>query len=285
MSIPLLETIDAVREAVAAARQAGHRIGFVPTMGALHQGHAALLEAARRECGYVLASIFVNPTQFGPNEDLARYPRTLEADRALCAQAGTAAVFFPTPEMMYPAGFATVVEVPALAQGLCGRSRPTHFRGVCQVVLKLFNIVQPDIAYFGEKDAQQLRIIQRMTRDLDLPLRISPQPTVREPDGLALSSRNRYLDPDQRAQATVLIRALQSAARDIQAGERQASRVRQRLLDVIAEAPLAQVDYAEVVDGENLQPLDQLAGPVLLALAVKFGSTRLIDNLSLQVAG
>ncbi len=284
MTVRLVETIAAVREAVAAARRAGQTIGFIPTMGALHAGHAALLEAARRECGCVVASIFVNPTQFGPNEDYARYPRTLDADTALCAQAGCDLLFVPAVAEMYPTGFATIVEVPALAQGLCGASRPTHFRGVCVVVLKLFNIVQPDVAYFGAKDGQQVRIIARMTRDLDLPIRIAVQPTVREPDGLALSSRNRYLEADERAQATVLNRALQAAAADIVAGERRPGVVRERLVRTIAEAPLARVDYAEVVHGDDLQPLETLAGPVLLALAVRFGKTRLIDNLSLTVA-
>jgi pantoate--beta-alanine ligase len=283
MTVPLLETIAATRAAVTGARGTGKSIGLVPTMGALHRGHRALLEAARRETGFVVCSIFVNPTQFGPNEDFSRYPRTLPADLTICEEAGTDAVFFPSIAEMYPGGFATVVEVPALAQGLCARSRPTHFRGVCTVVLKLFNIVAPDIAYFGEKDAQQVRIIARMTRDLDLPLRIAPQPIVRESDGLALSSRNRYLDPDQRRQATVLQRALQEAGERIQAGERDAATVRDGMIATIATAPLAALDYAEVVDGESLQPLKTLAGPILLALAVKFGSTRLIDNLSLTL--
>jgi len=285
MSLRQADTIAEVRAAVSEARRAGKSIGFVPTMGALHRGHAALVEAARAECDLVVVSIFVNPTQFGPNEDFARYPRTLDADRAVCENAGCDVLFVPAVAEMYPAGFATFVEVPALATGLCGRSRPTHFRGVCTVVAKLFNIVAPDVAYFGEKDAQQVRILARMTRDLDLPIRVSPQPTVREPDGLALSSRNRYLDADQRAQATVLHRALQAAAADVAVGERRADAVRERLVRTIATAPLARLDYAEVVDGETLQPVETLAGPVLLALAVKFGETRLIDNHSLFVAG
>jgi pantoate--beta-alanine ligase len=284
MNVRVLDTIPEARAAVAAARAAGKTVGLVPTMGALHRGHGALLEVARRETGFVVCSIFVNPTQFGPNEDFSRYPRTLPDDLSLSEQVGTDAVFVPSVAEMYHGGFATFVEVPALAQGLCGRSRPTHFRGVCTVVAKLFNIVTPDVAYFGEKDAQQVRILDRMARDLDLPLRVARVPIVREADGLALSSRNRYLDPDQRRQATVLSAALREAGERIAAGERQATAIRDGLVAKIATALLAELDYAEVVDGESLQPIERLAGSVLIALAVRFGSTRLIDNLSLTIS-
>jgi len=284
MTHPAVVTaIAEVREAVGAARRRGATVGLVPTMGALHEGHASLLRAARQETGFVVASIFVNPTQFGPHEDFGRYPRTLDADLAVCGAAGVNLVFAPEAAAIYPAGFCTYIEVHGLQDGLCGADRPGHFRGVATVVLKLFNIVQPDIAYFGQKDAQQARIIVQLARDLDVPVQVRICPIVREADGLALSSRNRYLDPEQRRHALVLSRALAEARGCIEAGERDAAVIRQQLVERIPTTPGAQLDYAAVVDARSLQPLERLHGAILLAVAVKFGATRLIDNLQLTV--
>jgi pantoate--beta-alanine ligase len=280
----ILESIEAVREAVRVARGGRQLVGLVPTMGALHRGHARLIEACRREAPFVVVSIFVNPTQFGPTEDLARYPRTPEADRRLCAEAGASAIFAPGVEAMYPRGpAATYVEVPGLSDVLEGASRPGHFRGVATVVLKLLQIVGPDVAYFGEKDYQQLLVIRRMVADLDVPVAIRGVPTVREPDGLALSSRNRYLDPEPRRAATVLSRALRTAADAVAAGEADADRVRQILRQAIESEPMARLDYAEVADADTLEPLAELgAGRRAVALvAARVGPARLIDNLPL----
>jgi pantoate--beta-alanine ligase len=283
MSLVQANTIEAVRRAVAEARQAGLRVGLVPTMGALHAGHLSLIRAARAETGFVVVSIFVNPTQFGPNEDFTRYPRPLEKDLDLCRAEGVDVVFIPEVAEMYPADAVTYVEVTKLQDGLCGASRPGHFRGVATVVLKLFNIVQPDVAYFGQKDAQQARIIEQMVRDLNVPMAVSVCPIVREPDGLALSSRNVYLAPEQRRQAVVLQQALQEARQRVSAGERNPDAIRNGLIERIATAPEARLDYAAVVDARTLQPARELRGPLLLALAVKFGNTRLIDNLKLEL--
>jgi pantoate--beta-alanine ligase len=273
------ETVADVRRAVAEARGQGLSVGLVPTMGALHPGHLSLVSAAREENGFVVVSIFVNPTQFGPHEDFDRYPRPLERDLALCRQLGVDLVFHPPPAEMYPPGFRTVVEVTGLQDGLCGASRPGHFRGVATVVLKLFNIAQPDRAYFGQKDAQQARIIRQMVRDLNVPVEVRVCPIVREADGLALSSRNQYLEPDQRWHARALYQALLAARSLIDAGERDAAVVRRALADRIAATPGAVLDYAAVVDADTLEPCTRVRGEVLLALAVKFGGTRLIDNL------
>lgn len=278
MQPPLATTIAAVREAVQAARQRGRTIGLVPTMGALHAGHVSLFEVARQETGFVVATIFVNPTQFGPNEDFTRYPRPLERDRELCGQAGVDLIFAPDAATIYPPDFVTYVEVRHLQDVLCGASRPGHFRGVTTVVLKLFNIVGADVAYFGQKDAQQARIIQQMVHDLNVPIQLRICPIVREPDGLALSSRNQYLDAGQRQAAVVLHQALHEARARIAAGERDARTIQRGLVERIAATPGAQLDYAAVVAADTLQPLDRLQGAVLLSLAVKFGTTRLIDN-------
>ncbi|MCS7166833.1 MAG: pantoate--beta-alanine ligase [Gemmatales bacterium] len=274
----IVATITETRCIIQKARNEGRRIGFVPTMGALHEGHASLIRAARRETDFVVVSIFVNPTQFGPNEDYQRYPRTPEADWALCRREGVDLVFSPSVEEMYPPGFCTWVEVTRLQDVLCGRSRPGHFRGVATVVLKLLNIVQPDIAYFGQKDAQQARIIRQLVHDLNVPIEIRVCPIVREADGLALSSRNAYLSPQERQHATVLYRALQLAQELVNQGECDTSRIRQRMVDLITATPGATLDYAEIVDPETLQPVAQITGPALAALAVRLGSARLIDN-------
>jgi pantoate--beta-alanine ligase len=282
MKPSVITAILAVREAMVRARAAGLSVGLVPTMGALHAGHASLIEAARAETGFVAVSIFVNPTQFGPAEDLASYPRPLEKDLEVCTRLNVDLVFAPDVQTMYPAGFRTYVEVEGLQQVLCGISRPTHFRGVATVVLKLVHLFQPDVAYFGQKDAQQVRLLQQMVRDLDVPVRVRVCPIVREPDGLALSSRNQYLDPQQRRHATVLYHALQEVRALVDGGERDAARLRQRLVARVEATPGAVLDYAEVVDADTLQPVGRLQGEILVALAVSFGRTRLIDNALLR---
>jgi pantoate--beta-alanine ligase len=275
--------IDAVRQAVAEARSRGLTIGLVPTMGALHAGHVSLIRSARRESGFVVVSIFVNPTQFGPEEDLKRYPRPLTQDLQVCAEQQVDLVFVPDAGIMYPPGYRTWVEVQELQDVLCGASRPGHFRGVATVVLKLFNIVQPDLAFFGQKDAQQTRIIRQMVQDLNVTIRIHVCPIVREPDGLALSSRNQYLDPAQRNHAPALYLALEEVRKLTEKGERDARVLRQALASRIEATPGAVLDYAAVVDADLLRPVTRVKGEVLVALAVKFGATRLIDNIQLSV--
>jgi pantoate--beta-alanine ligase len=277
----LTQTVADTRRAVAAARGRGLTVGLVPTMGALHEGHASLIRLARRQCGFVAVSIFVNPAQFGPAEDFSRYPRTLPDDVAVCEAERADLVFAPEPATVYPPGFRTFVEVAELGDHLCGPSRPGHFRGVATVVLKLLNSVQPDRAYFGQKDAQQSRIVRQMVRDLDVPTEIVVGPTVREPDGLALSSRNRYLSPTERRHATVLIGALSDARRRVEAGERDAVALRTMMADRVRATPGAVLDYAEVVDADLFRPVNRLTGPAVAALAVRFGETRLIDNIEL----
>jgi pantoate--beta-alanine ligase len=276
-------TVEETRRAVAAARRGGLSVGLVPTMGALHEGHASLIRTARRDTGFVVVSIFVNPTQFGPKEDLSRYPRPLEHDLDLCAREGADLVFHPTPETIYPPNYRTYVEVTALQDVLEGASRPGHFRGVATVVLKLFNIVQPDVAFFGQKDGQQARIIRQMVADLNVPLEVRVCPTAREADGLALSSRNVYLDAEQRRNAVALSAALQRGRALVEGGERDGDRVRGAIAERVAAAPGAVLDYAEVVDVESLRPLKRIGGRVMLAVAVRFGRTRLIDNVLIDL--
>jgi pantoate--beta-alanine ligase len=276
-------TVEAVRQRVADARRRGLSVGLVPTMGALHEGHASLIRAARAETGFVVVSIFVNPAQFGPHEDLTRYPRPLLKDLELCGREGVDLAFVPEVAVMYPPGFRTYVEVHELQDVLEGASRPGHFRGVATVVLKLFNIVQPDIAYFGQKDAQQARIIQQLVRDLDVPVAVCVCPIVRSADGLALSSRNQYLDAEQRCRATILSQALAEARARVEAGERDGVAVQRELAARLAAVPGAVLDYAAVVDADTLRPPQRLQGRVLVAVAVKFGGTRLIDNIVLDL--
>jgi pantoate--beta-alanine ligase len=276
-----MRTIRTPREMQSAAlalRGDGKRIGLVPTMGYLHEGHLSLIRIARQHADVVVVSIFVNPTQFGPNEDLAKYPRDFERDERLCREAGTDIVFYPSAADMYPPDHSVFVVEEKLSRGLCGASRPGHFRGVCTVVAKLFNLVLPDAAVFGEKDGQQLRVIERMVRDLDFPVRIVRGPTVREADGLAMSSRNVYLSPEERRQALCLRKALDRAEAMCRDGERDAEKVRKVLCEIIAEAPLARMDYVEIVDDATLEPVQALDRPCLVALAVFVGKTRLIDN-------
>jgi pantoate--beta-alanine ligase len=286
MMAEVVSTIEAVRLRVGDARHARRIVGLVPTMGALHEGHARLIETARRECGFVVVSIFVNPTQFGPNEDFARYPRTLDTDLDTSSRAGADLVFVPEVKTIYPPGPpATFVEVPGLSDILEGGSRPGHFKGVATVVLKLFGIVGPDIAYFGQKDYQQQVVLRRMVADLNVPVRIETVPTVREADGLALSSRNRYLSPEERRAATVLIRALREAEELVRVGERSTERVRQLLTRTIESEELARLDYAEVADAETLEPLSELTASrrAVALLAVRVGLPRLLDNAILPL--
>lgn len=279
----IVETSLEMQQTALALRAAGKRIGFVPTMGNLHDGHLSLVRIAKQHADVVVVSIFVNPTQFGPNEDFAAYPRTFEADRARCEAEGVDFIFHPAVPEMYPAGASVSVTENALSRTLCGASRPGHFAGVCTVVAKLFNVVLPHVAVFGEKDAQQLRVIRRMVRDLRFPVEIVSGPTAREADGLARSSRNQYLTAEQRPQAVCLRRALDEAERLFAAGERDSQKLVAALRAVVAQAPAAKIDYLEIVDDETLQPLSgPIARPALVALAVWVGKPRLIDNTVLN---
>ncbi|MGA9542113.1 MAG: pantoate--beta-alanine ligase [Candidatus Sulfotelmatobacter sp.] len=277
----IYETIEEMRAACRGARRGGQRLGFVPTMGALHEGHLSLVRAAKADCDVVAASIFVNPTQFGPNEDLARYPRDFDRDRDLLAKEGVELLFIPSVEEMYPAGAVTWVTVEELSGKLDGRSRPGHFRGVTTVVAKLFHIVEPDAAFFGQKDAAQLAIIRRMVRDLKFPVEIVSGAIVREADGLALSSRNAYLDSAQRQQARVLHRALMRVEKSWEAGECDVTKLTAAGREEIAEEKSLRLDYFEIVDPENLDPVKNLAGGALVAVAAFVGTTRLLDNILL----
>jgi len=277
-----VKRIGDVRREVRKARGKGLRIGLVPTMGALHQGHASLIRAARAECGYVAVSLFVNPAQFGPGEDLARYPRPLENDLAVCRREGADLVFAPAAAEMYPEGFATTVRIAGLSEKMCGAFRPGHFDGVCTVVAKLLAIVQPDAAYFGEKDAQQLAIVRRMAADLDLPVQVRGCPLVREPDGLAMSSRNAYLSPEERQRALAISAALAEARKAIESGERDAAAVADMLRRRLQAARGVELQYVAVVDPDTLADLARIADKVLVAVAAKVGATRLIDNVLLR---
>lgn len=279
----IVESALEMQQTALALRAAGKRIGFVPTMGNLHDGHLSLVRIAKQHSDVVVVSIFVNPTQFGPNEDFAAYPRTFEADRALCEREGVDLVFYPSVPDMYPAGASVSLTENSLSRTLCGAARPGHFDGVCTVVAKLFNLVLPHVAVFGEKDAQQLRVIRRMVRDLRFPVEIVSGPTAREPDGLARSSRNQYLTAEQRPQAVCLRRALDEAERRFAAGERDPAALVAAMRAVVAQAPAAKIDYIEIVDDETLQPLaGPIARPALAALAVWVGTPRLIDNAVLR---
>jgi pantoate--beta-alanine ligase len=253
-------------------------VGLVPTMGALHDGHLSLVRHARKDHDVVIVTIFVNPTQFAPNEDLDHYPRDLPADLAKLQAEGVDAVFTPTPDTVYPANFQTYITVEGVTKGLEGAKRPTHFRGVTTIVSKLFNIVQPQTAYFGQKDAQQVVVIRRMVADLNIPVQIVVIPTAREADGLAMSSRNVYLTPEQRQSAIVLRRALDHVICAYQAGERDTARLQQIMADVIGDEPLAELDYVAVVDARDLAVVERSDAPLLAVLTVKFGATRLLDN-------
>jgi pantoate--beta-alanine ligase len=279
--LKVFKTIDEMRSACRASRSVGKRLGLVPTMGALHEGHLSLVRAARASCDAVAVSIFVNPTQFGPNEDLAKYPRSFERDCELLERERVDLLFAPTPEEMYPGGAVTWVTVEELSGKLDGRSRPGHFRGVTTVVAKLFHIVEPDIAFLGQKDAAQVAIIQRMVRDLNLPVEIVVCPIVRESDGLAMSSRNAYLDAEQRRQATVLCRSLMRVRKLVDAGERSAAKLAAAGRQEFATEASVRLDYFEIVNPESLDPIEDISGGALVAVAAFVGTTRLIDNIVL----
>jgi len=277
-----IHTIEWMKQAARQARAEGRSTGFVPTMGALHAGHLSLVRAARAETQPVIASIFVNPTQFGPSEDFQKYPRTFEADSKQLEDAGVDYLFAPQASEIYPPGFRTWVNVEGLSERMEGKARPGHFRGVTTVVLKLLEIVQPQKAYFGRKDAQQARILQQMARDLHLDSEIIVCPIVREPDGLAMSSRNTYLDPAERRAATILYRALDGARVSIARGERDALRIMAAMRELLRTEPLAEPDYVEVVDADTLEQVTRLRGVCLALLAVRIGPVRLIDNLLIE---
>jgi pantoate--beta-alanine ligase len=281
--VRVAETAAQLRSEVTAARSAGKTIGLIPTMGALHEGHLSLVRAARRECGFTIATVFVNPTQFGPHEDFDKYPRTMAKDLELLDSVGTDVVFAPDRQSVYPPGFSTYVDPPEIANPWEGQCRPGHFRGVATIVLKLFHLAGADIAYFGQKDYQQARMIQRMVEDLDVPVVVRVCPIVREADGLAMSSRNRYLDGEQRDRALALWRSL-SLARDlVAAGERDGARVAQAMHDRLTGLGVDRIDYAGLADPVTLQPVAEIQGPVVALIAAYVGQTRLIDNLRIEI--
>ena len=279
----VVETIESIKSLVKGARNAGKSIGLVPTMGALHIGHISLIEAAAKDCDFVVVSIFVNPTQFGPGGDFEKYPRPLEADLEICEKAGVDVVFAPMAEEIYPSENITWVNVEKLTETLCGRSRPGHFRGVTTVCAKLFNIVAPDIAFFGQKDAQQAVVIKKMVADLNMPLKIVVCPTVREPNGLAVSSRNQYLTEQQRKDATLIYKSLQKCREMIDAGITDSETIIAEMRKVLSQAPPIQIEYISIVDAETLQNIDRIAGKVLAAVAVRIGTARLIDNILVDI--
>jgi pantoate--beta-alanine ligase len=279
----IMRNIPEMKAEVKAKKAKGKRIGFVPTMGYLHDGHLSLVRSSLEKADWTVVSIFVNPTQFGPREDFGEYPRDLGRDTEILANMGVDSVFIPDSEEIYPKNYKTYVEVHGLQDKLCGRSRPGHFRGVCTIVLKLFTIVEPDIAFFGQKDAQQALIIKRMTRDFNLVVNIHVCPIVREEDGLALSSRNTYLNREGRKAALCLFNSLQEAESMINSGERNVSFIIKKMKQIIQSEPLAKIDYAEIVDLENLESLDKIETESLIALAVFIGKVRLIDNKIIRV--
>lgn len=283
--IQVFEKTADLREFINCAKRQGKVVGFVPTMGALHEGHLTLMREAKKVCDVVIVSIFVNPTQFGPNEDYAAYPRTWEQDLAMCRTIGVDAVLHPDKGEMYPGNWGTWVTVEGLTDKLCGKARPTHFQGVTTVVTKLFNIVQPHKAFFGQKDAQQVVVLMKMVRDLNIPVEIIMVPIVRDPDGLAKSSRNAYLSAKQRNAALVLSRALRKGAEMAGQGEKSTAAIQSAVMRCIQAEPAAVIDYVEIYSFPGLQEITYLNQPVLLAVAVRFGTTRLIDNVIIEPAG
>lgn len=279
----IIRSVDEMKVLIKDIKRSGKTIGFVPTMGYLHDGHISLVKRARSENDVVVVSVFVNPTQFGPNEDFDSYPRDEERDANLCKEAGCDILFMPTKEDMYRQNYSTYVEVQGLTEGLCGAKRPGHFRGVTTIVTKLFNIVKPDRAYFGQKDAQQLAVIKRMVADLDMDVEVVGCEIVRDADGLALSSRNTYLSEDERKQAPVLYKSLVKAKEAIEKGERVSENIIELIEDTIRDAKDATIDYVEIVNNETLKPVEKIEEEVLIAIAVKIGKTRLIDNMVVRV--
>ncbi|MCD6100243.1 MAG: pantoate--beta-alanine ligase [Candidatus Marinimicrobia bacterium] len=278
----LIEKIADLREEIKRFKREGKIIGFVPTMGYFHEGHLSLMEIARKRSDVLVVSIFVNPIQFGPNEDYNRYPRDLKRDLKLAEERGVDIVFHPDNREMYQENFQTYVNVEKLTKGMCGKYRPGHFRGVTTVVAKLFNIVQPDIAVFGQKDVQQAIVIKRMVGDLNFPVEIVVGPVIREHDGLAMSSRNTYLNDEERKQAPMIYKALKVAREKVKMGNRDAAKLKEIIESTIATAPLARIEYVEIVDDENLEPVSEVKPGTLAAVAVWFGKTRLIDNIYLM---
>lgn len=274
-----MKVVETIPEMKKTRRALKEPVGFVPTMGYLHEGHVSLVREAKKENKSVIVSIYVNPAQFGPKEDLSKYPRDLKRDLEMLEKVGTDVVFFPSDKEMYPGNYDTWVEVDKLTKSLEGASRPTHFRGVTTIVNKLFNIVEADNAYFGQKDAQQALVIQKMAKDLNMNVRVVVCPTIREPDGLAMSSRNVYLTPEQRKQATVLYRSLQLAKDLYIKGERNAPKIKQQMTELIQKEPLAVIDYISIANSETLEELDTIQSKALVSMVVKFGNTRLLDNV------
>ncbi len=281
--INILNTIEETRAQVKLWKSQGMTIGFAPTMGYLHEGHLSLIKKAVAENDKVAVSIFVNPTQFAPNEDLESYPRDLQADIKLCEDAGVDVIFHPEPEEMYPAGFSTKIVMEGLTKELCGKTRPTHFGGVCIVLSKLFNIINPDRAYFGQKDAQQLAIVKRMVMDMNFDIEIIGCPIIREDDGLAKSSRNTYLSKEERQAALILNKSIKLGEQLVRDGERSSAKIIIAMKEKISTEPLAKIDYVNVVNALNIEPIDTLKGDVLVAIAVYIGKTRLIDNFTVTV--
>lgn len=279
----LVKKIDEVRNLVKEWKAKGLTIGYVPTMGALHEGHESLIKRAVKENDKVIVSVFVNPTQFGPNEDYDSYPRNIEKDMELCKNAGATAVFNPEPSEMYSDNKSTTVSVSGLTEVLCGARRPGHFNGVCLVITKFFNIVKPDRAYFGQKDAQQVAVLKRMVRDLSFDVEIVPCPIIREDDGLAKSSRNTYLSADERKAALVLSRSLTTAKEMLDNGERNADKIKETMIFEINKEPLAKIDYVEIVDSEDLSSISKIERSILVPIAVYIGKTRLIDNFTYEI--
>ncbi len=280
----VVKTIKHFKTLIQKAKKQNKTIGFVPTMGALHKGHLSLIRKSRRENDLTVMSIFVNPKQFGVNEDFSRYPREEKKDKLLAQREKVDIIFYPSAEEIYPHGYLTYVEVEELSNGLCGHARPGHFKGVATIVTKLLNIVTPDVVYLGQKDAQQSIILTRMIQDLNIPVKVQVCPTVRENDGLAMSSRNRYLGLKQRKEAAILFQSLKDAKKKIFKGKRNAHQMTQEITSMIRQKSSGTIDYVECLDAETLQPLTHIKGKVLLALAVKFGKTRLIDNLMFKIS-
>ena len=278
----VITSIRKMKDVIRELRAEKKTIGFVPTMGYLHEGHLSLVRESRKKADSTIVSIFVNPLQFGPKEDFKQYPRDIESDEALLDKEGVDYLFYPEVKEMYPEGYKTYVEVNGLQDKLCGQSRPRHFRGVCTVVLKLFHIVEPDLSFFGQKDIQQAVILQRMVRDLNLDVKIEVLPTIREKDGLALSSRNKYLNPEERKAALVLFKSLKEAEKLVERGERKSEWIIEKMRNIIDKEPLAKIDYVEIVDRNELNPLKEISEGALIVLAVFIGKTRLIDNLLIK---
>ncbi len=276
-----IKTIEALRKELALFRP-DKTIGFVPTMGYFHDGHLSLMDQAKQECDIVVVSLYVNPTQFGPNEDLDVYPRDLDRDERLAKAHGVDIIFYPDNKEMYPEGYKTYVYTKELSRKLCGKSRENHFRGVTTIVAKLFNIVQPDVAIFGQKDHQQAIILQRMVTDLNIPVKLIIAPIIRESDGLAMSSRNKYLSPEERQQAVILSESLNQAKKTVENGEHSATTIKNQIIDTIKTAPLADIEYVEIINNKNLNTVDSIQPGTFAAVAVHFGNTRLIDNVILM---